>query len=244
MKLENICVVLVEPQGPLNIGSVSRAMMNFGISDLRLVNPATNHLNEDARRMAVNATTILEKARRYDDLPKALADCHFSLATTRRLGRYRERILHPEDAATLILPLSASGKTALVFGREDHGLFTKEIDHCQRILTIPTHPDLKSLNLAQSVAISLYHIFASYRSAKSASGKSKKLATGKSVEQMFTHMRDTFLDIGYLDPKNPDHILRTFRSILGRAQLDEREVRILHGLMSKIDWLKEQSEKK
>lgn len=211
--------------------------MNFGISDLRLVNPVADHLNDEARKMAVRATTILEKASIFTSLTKALADTHFSVATTRRFGKYRERFLHPDEGARLLLPLTSKGKIALVFGREDSGLSTSELGCCQRLMTIPSHEDLKSLNLAQSVAICLFQIYTQYKSQIIQPNEPKKLASGAAKEALFNHMRETLLEVDYLDRQNPDHILRTFRAIFGRAQLDDREVRILHGLFSRIDWI-------
>lgn len=243
MILDNICVVLVEPKGSLNIGSVSRVMLNFGLSNLRLVNPAASHLNDEARRMAVKSTPLLEKAAIYATLGEALADCHVAMATTRRFGKYRQRLLLPEEAAKEIIPLAKGGMTALVFGREDHGLSTDEIDHCQHILTIPTHPDLKSLNLSQSVGICLYEIFRAYKSDTNTDAGGKKFASGESQEAMFSHMQETLSNVDFLDPQNPQHIIRTFRKIFGRAHLDEREVKILQGLWSRIDWIDAQRPK-
>ena len=110
MNLKNICIVLVEPQGARNIGSVARAMANFAMSELRLVRPQTDHLQEEARQMAVKAGTILEQARLYADLQTALTDCHCVFGTTRRLGKYRVDILNPDDAALQMLPLLDSGR--------------------------------------------------------------------------------------------------------------------------------------
>ena len=121
LNTQNISVVLVEPQGPLNIGSVCRAMLNFGLVDLRLVNPQTNHLQHAARQMAVKATTVLESAVVYTSLADALADCTLSFGTTRRFGRYREDMLHPDEAARQLLPATVDDRVALVFGREDRG---------------------------------------------------------------------------------------------------------------------------
>jgi len=241
MPLRTIAIILVEPQGSLNIGSTARAMMNFGLNDLRLVTPRADHLNDEARRMAVKATSLLEAAQIHNSLESALADCHYSIATTRRFGKYRERLLLPEEAADLLIPLSQTGRTALVFGREDHGLSTAEIDCCQRLLTIPSHEGLRSLNLAQSVAVSLYELFKSARKPDVSSTKGPKLATGQSLQELYVHMRQTLVAVGYLDKQNPDHILRAFRGIFGRAQLDHREVRILRGLLSRIDWLKKKA---
>jgi tRNA/rRNA methyltransferase len=239
MSLDNLCVVLVAPSGALNIGSVARAMANFGVSELRLVAPQTDHQQDEARKMAVKATPILEQAKVFADLAGALADCHFALGTTRRLGKYRENLLHPDEAAHTILPLLGKGLVALVFGREDRGLKTEELDLCQRLITIPTSDRLPSMNLAQSVAVCLYEV-ANTHAAGFVTESGRKLASVAQLEDLFDHMQRSFRDIGYLDPQNPEHILRAFRRFLGRAALDPREVRILRGMLSQIDWVEDE----
>ncbi|KIH76804.1 tRNA/rRNA methyltransferase [Geoalkalibacter ferrihydriticus] len=239
---QNISVVLVEPQGDRNIGSVCRAMMNFGFNDLRLVCPQTDHLTHEARQMAVKATAVLEQAGIYESLEAALSDCRLVLGTTRRFGKYREDFLHPDEAAEFFLPLTQEGRVALVFGREDRGLLTAELDLCQRFITIPTSDELPSMNLAQAVALCLYDTVRVLRrevAAGRVAGR-KKLAPSEDVEGMFGHMRQTLLDIEFLNPDNPDHILRSFRRIFGRAGLNEREVRILRGLWRRIDFIEGQ----
>jgi tRNA/rRNA methyltransferase len=211
-------------------------MANFGVADLRLVTPQTDHLQDAARKMAVKATPILEQATIHDDLASALRDCHFALGTTRRFGKYRENLLHPDEAAQTLLPLLSKGRVALVFGREDRGLKTEELDLCQRLITIPTSDALPSMNLAQSVAVCLYEV-AKVHGAGNATGAGRKLATVTQLEDLFEHMRRSFREIGYLDPQNPEHILRAIRRFLGRAALDPREVRILRGMLSQIDWV-------
>jgi len=235
--LEQVAVVLVEPQGGLNIGSVARAMMNFGFCDLRLVAPQTDHLGDEARRMAVKAGPLLEQASVHEDLPSALADCHLALGTTRRFGKYREDFLHPDAAARTLLPWTERGRVALVFGREDKGLHTAELDLCQRFITIPTSDELPSMNLAQAVSLCLYETAKACGEAAGKSSGRKRQASGKVLEGMYGHMKRTLLEIGFLDPQNPDHILHTFRRIFGRAGLNDREVRILHGLWSRLDWV-------
>ncbi|MEA3544078.1 MAG: RNA methyltransferase [Thermodesulfobacteriota bacterium] len=230
-----LAVVLVEPQGALNIGSVCRAMLNFGFTDLRLVNPQVDHLSQDARLMAVKAATVLESARVYQSLEEALTGCVLSFGTTRRFGRYREGLLHPEVAAKQLLPVAQEDSVALVFGREDRGLFTAELDLCQHFITIPTDENLPSMNLAQAVSLCLYEVSkVKKRPAGSTSGR-EKFANNETLESMYQHMRRTLLDIGYLDPQNPDHILRSLRRILNRSGLNDREVRILRGLFNQID---------
>lgn len=237
MNLENICIVLIEPQGPRNIGSVARAMANFGMHDLRLVRPQTDHLQEEARQMAVKAAGLLEQAQTHAELETAVSDCHCVFGTTRRLGKYRIDILNPDDAALQMLPLLEQGRVALVFGREDKGLKTEEIDLCQRLVTIPTDDRLPSMNLAQAVGVCLYELYRQHGKVLGKVANGKKLAASDEVEAMFSHMRQTFLAIDYLNPQNPEHILRTYRRMLGRAGLDAREVRALRGLLSSIDWV-------
>ena len=240
MNLDNLCVVLVEPRGERNIGSVARAMANFGVKDLRLVAPKTDHLQDEARKMAVKAAPLLEQATLYDDLQAALADCHYAYATTRRFGKYRVEFHHPDTAAEQLLPLLDQGKIALVFGREDKGLKTEELDLCQRLVTIPTDENLPSMNLAQSVGICLYEIGKKHGELSDKEHEGRLLASNAELEAMFTHMRKTFLDIKYLNWQNPDHILRSWRQMLGRAGIDDREVRILRGLLSEIDRVEEE----
>jgi len=243
LNTKNITVVLVEPQGPRNIGSVCRAMLNFGLNELRLVNPQTDHLVHEARQMAVKATTVLEQAKIFTNLEAALQDCSLSIGTTRRFGRYREDMLHPDEAARLLLPETSGSKVALVFGREDKGLHTAELDLCQRFVTIPTSVELPSMNLAQAVVLCLYEISkARGELARAAYGR-KKLAANQSLERLYQHMCESLTRVGFLDPQNPDHIIRAFRRILGRSGLNEREVRILRGLFSQIDLLDDQLQK-
>ena len=236
MNLDNLTVVLVEPRGERNIGSVARAMANFGMTDLRLVAPKVDHLHDEARKMAVKASVLLEQATLYPDLQTALGDCHYAYATTRRFGKYRVDFLHPDDAAEQLLPLLDSGRVALVFGREDKGLKTGELDLCQRLITIPTGGgSVQSMNLAQSVVICLYEVAKRHGQARGKGPGEKSLATVEQLEILFAHMRETFLKINYLNPQNPEHILRSYRQMLGRAALDERDVRIIRGLLSEID---------
>lgn len=240
MNLDKICVVLVEPKGAGNIGSVCRAMMNFGFSGLRLVNPRVDHLCDESRNMAVKAVALLKSAIMYDDLAEALADCHFSLGTTRRFGKYREEFLYPDKAAKLVCELPKESRVALVFGREDIGLQTSELDLCQRFISIPTSQIHPSMNLAQAVSLCLYEISMALNTiiATKEPLNDKFLVSGESLEAMCQQMQKTLLDIGYLDPQNPNHLMRTFRRIFGRQLLSDREVRILRGLWSRIDWLK------
>ena len=248
MNYDNLYLVLVEPQGPLNIGSICRSMMNFGFSQLRLVNPCPEYKNLDAKKMALSAFKVLENAEVFDTLGEALSDIQAAFGTTRRFGKYRKNFLTPATAAEKINALttpedgeSPPHNCALVMGREDTGLETHHLDLCQHFITIPTHDGYPSMNLSHATSVLLYEVaIKSHAGQKFQDPAPKKLATGEEMEHMFGHMRKTLLDIEYLDPQNPDHLLRTFRRLFGDGGLTPRDVRIIRGLMSRMDWINDQ----
>lgn len=237
LSINNLCVVLVEPKGAGNIGSVARVMKNFGFGELRLVQPRASHLGAEARNMAVSAVDLLERVRVYENLALALSDRNLSLGTTRRFGKYREELLYPAEAATTIVSLAKTAKAAIVFGPEDTGLKTEDLDLCQYCVTIPTHADLPSMNLAQAVTVCLYEASLKFSSPPEEKVRGKRPALGKNLEAMFVQMRQVLLEVGFLNPQNPEHLVRIFRRMLARQGLTEHEVQILRGLWDKISWL-------
>ncbi|ACN16153.1 TrmH2 [Desulforapulum autotrophicum HRM2] len=243
MKKQQITVVLVEPQGPLNIGSVCRAMMNFGFSQLCLVNPCTTFNNLDARKMALSALPILEKAVVVDTLAQALKNCHLAFGTTRRFGKYRQDFLSPEDFGRTLAEEPDTNQCALVMGREDHGLYTSELELCQRFVTIPTENAYGSMNLSHATALLLYQASMALGRTIPLNTGSTPPATSHELAGMYDHMTKSLCDIDFLNTQNPDHLLRTFRRIFGRAGLDRREVAIIRGLMGRIDWTESERKK-
>lgn len=154
----NIRIVLVEPAGPLNVGSVARVMKNMGLRQLILVNPQCDYLGEEARLMAVRAADILETAKVVESLPAALVGCVRAIATTGDDCRSLPTKLEaPADA----LPWLLEAPSALIFGREDCGLTNAELNRAQRLIRIPSSDAYTSLNLAQAVAICCYELYKS-----------------------------------------------------------------------------------
>jgi tRNA/rRNA methyltransferase len=243
VSVDNISIVLVAPQGPINVGAVCRCMMNFGFSDLRLVTPCPEYRSLDARRMALKAESLLNHAPVFPTLRQALTDCHLVFGTTRRFGKYREDCLNPEQSAVHALSQSSGSRIAFVFGREDRGLHTRELDLCQFLVTIPTDSAYASMNLSHAVALMLYELRKEALNADMTANDDQLPAQAGDVENMFQHMRRTLLAADYLDPQNPDHILRAFRRLFGRTGLSDREVRILQGLWGRIDWIEGQRRK-
>ena len=230
---DKVAIVLVEPQSPGNVGMVFRAMKNMGLMQLRLVNPcALDH--PEAHKFAVSARDLLDRAKVYENLADALADCEITVGTTRRHGKYRQEIFSPQEMATIVLGQVTHNRAALVFGREDSGLTTEELTMCRWHATIPTSPDYGSLNLAQSVLIFCYELFKAGEAAPAV--VERQLASTNTTEELYRQMESSLLRIGFLNPQNPAHLMRSLRRIFSRAELDDREVAILRGMVSQVDW--------
>ncbi len=230
---ERISIVLVEPQSPGNVGMVCRAMKNMGLSKLRLVKGCSIS-HPDAYKFAVSARDLLDEAQVFGSLEDALADHEITVATTRRHGKYRKEIFSPRQIACNVLSDIGANRAALVFGREDNGLTTDELALCRWHATIPTSSEYGSLNLAQAVLIFCYELFQGSRDVVPEERRS--VATAMEMESLYRHMERTLLGIGFLNPENPAHLMRSLRRIFARSAPDSREVAILRGMMSQIDW--------
>lgn len=208
-------------------------MKNMGLSRLRLVNPCSIS-HPDALKFAVSAKDLLEQVEIFPSLEAALADITLSVATTRRHGKYRQEIDTPEQIVGKLSAGSEMNTAALVFGREDSGLTTEEVALCRWQATIPTSDEYGSLNLSQAVLIFCYELFCGFDPA--IGQDDRQLANGDSMESMYAQMERVLLKIGFLNPENPAHLMRSFRRIFARAELDDREVAIVRGMLSQVDW--------
>lgn len=226
-------IILVEPQHSGNVGMVARAMANFGARELRLVNPC-DHLAGEARKFALHAAPILERAGIYPDLGAALHDLHLSIATTRRSGEHREVPLALTALPERIGRCVADEKVGLVFGREDTGLTNTEVAACTLAATIPTDPDFASLNLAQAVAITLYEL--SRDAAVAESMAAGERPTQGELEGLFTQMETILRRIAFLHPVRPDLRMNRLRRIHRKADLDRREFNLLRSLWDQLGW--------
>lgn len=224
-------VVLVRPKSAGNVGSVARAIKNFGAGDLVLVAPRGDR-GSAAEAMAVHAIDVLQRSRRVETLAEAIADCAWVVGTTCRGGSYRRHPLSPREAAARMVALGST-PVALVFGPEDHGLSNDDLKLCHELVTIPTHADYASLNLAQAVLVCLYECFVARHPASEATARP---APAAALERMVQGLGRALLDIGFLHGGNPEHIMFAIRRIFGRAHLDAREVAIWLGVARQISW--------
>lgn len=227
-------IVLVEPQSPGNIGMTCRAMKNMGFTRLRIVK-GCDRFHAESLKFAVAARDLLETAEIFPDLASALADCTLTVGTTRRHGKYRQEILSPPEVATRFREqITPECTGALVFGREDNGLTTEELSLCRWHATIPTSAEYGSLNLAQSVLLFCYEMGKAAETV--GGGRPLELADSAEMEALFTHLAASLNKIGFLNEQNPEHMMRSLRRIFFRAGLDSREVTVLRGMLTQIDW--------
>ncbi len=234
--LESLRVVLVRPRGSGNIGSIARVMKNFGARQLCIVGTARTR-SFWARAMAVHGRDVLGEAKCYETIREAVADCNLIVGTTARSGLYRHHSLPPREVAPEIAAVARSGKVALILGPEDHGLSNKDLESCQLLVTIPTASEYHSLNVAHAAVICLYEIFVASMTQKKTA--SIQRAEGEAIERLFDIMRASLLKIGFLAAENPEHMLLAFRRFLGRAGLEDKDVRILTGMFRQIEWYAE-----
>ena len=190
-----------------------------------------------ATAMAVHADDVLQAVRQVDTLGAAVADCGLVVGTTCRDGLYRAAAKPPRAVAPRMVAAAATNRVALVFGPEDHGLSNEDLKACQQLIVIPTAPAYPSLNLAQAVMICCYEVYlAAQPETATALAATPALAPADRVEFMFRRLRAAFLSIGFLHADNPEHILYAFRRMLGRAQMEERDLRIWLALARQIEW--------
>ena len=224
---------MVRPRGSGNIGSMARAMKNFGAAELAVVGSARTK-SFWAKAMAVHGRDILSATQIYGSIRDAVADCNLVIGTTARAGLYRGHSRSPRETAPDIAKALSNGKTALLFGPEDHGLSNKDLESCQLLMTIPTHPDYLSLNVAQAAVVCLYEIYLAAQTQPARNETPR--AAAEEIERLFDIMRTSLLNIGFLDSQNPEHMLLAFRRIFGRGGLEAKDVRILTGMFRQIEW--------
>jgi TrmH family RNA methyltransferase len=236
--LDSLSVVLVRPRNPLNIGAVARAMSNFGVRSLRLVNPYSIAFRE--ARSAVNAAEVLHGAKEFATVAQAVADCAFVVGTTAVRNRALQHPLRrlDEDGAAAITEQLRAGQVALLFGSEKTGLTNSDFTHCHWLLHIATEPQHISMNLAQAVAVCLYEI-ARPASSKTESKTEKKQpdpATAAQIEQVTTAVLESLHISGYVKPGNDAVCEKKVRRLMKRLNLEAMDAKVFLGMMRQIVW--------
>lgn len=231
-------VILVEPQLGENVGTTARAMMNCGLSDLRLVDPREDWLSEKAVAASSGAHEILERARRFATTEEAVGDLETVYATTARRREMVKTVMTARAAAGDMRARTADGqRIGLLFGRERIGLTNHELGLANIIIEVPLNPEHSSLNLAQAVLVVGYEWFqAGYEGPDAVlTYNNTKPVTKARLQELFDHFEKELILCGFLrhEEKRPSMIVN-LRNLLQRAELSEQEVRTLHGIIKEL----------
>jgi TrmH family RNA methyltransferase len=225
-------LVLVEPQDIVNIASAVRIAKNFAIDRIRLVRPRIY----DAYRIegiAHNTADVVERLELHDDLASALDDCVYSVALTARERAAKRLTLAPWEAARELTERRAEGPVAMVAGREDKGLTNAELDLCQGLAVIPTDPTYRSLNLAQAIAIMSYEVWRARiggQVVRKPPRRSAGPATTAQLNWLFSDWERALWAIDFFKTRQPDLVMRSFREVVYRAAMDDREATLVRAM--------------
>jgi len=238
---EGPAIILVEPQLPENIGMVARAMANFGLNELRLVNPREEFPNEKARAAASKADHVIDGAKVYDDLPSAIEDLNFVFATTARERDGFKKVAGPVEAGRALRQRFVGGqKTGILFGRERFGLSNEEVSLADELVTFPVNPAFASLNIAQAVLLMSYEWMKSGLESETDTafrGPEMAPARKETLHGFFNHLEEALDVRGYFRPAARKEIMvHNLRSVLTRAGFAEAEVKLLRGVVSSLDY--------
>jgi tRNA/rRNA methyltransferase len=236
--LDGPAIILVEPQLGENIGMAARAMGNFALSRLRIVNPRDGWPNVAAQRAAAGADHILERAELFDTVEQAAADLDLVFATTARAHDQAKPVMGPQAAAQEIAGhVAVGGKAGILFGRERWGLTNEEVARANRIITFPVNPGFASLNLAQAVLLTGYEWF------KHSTEGALPFAMPERSERASQHQMDAFFEnlvreldrVEFLRPaEKRDTMLVNLRNIFLRMEPTRQDMHTLHGVVMAI----------
>lgn len=241
---DRVRVVLVNTSHPGNIGGAARAMKNMGLARLVLVDPE-RYPDQNANARASGADDVLAGAKVVATLEEAIADCTLVMGTSARDRRIPWPVVDPREAATKVLDQldeQDGAEIALVFGREDSGLTSDELQRCQFHVHIPSNPDFSSLNLGAAVQVLAYELRMAYLQRQGQPTKMHKLettnrqneipATAEDLERYFAHLEQVLVEIGFLDPAKPRQLMPRLRRLYGRVQINQVEMNILRGILT------------
>ncbi|WFU49241.1 RNA methyltransferase [Sinorhizobium terangae] len=237
---EGPAIILAYPQLGENIGMVARAMANFGLSELRLVNPRDGWPSEKARSAASRADHVIDGAKLYGSLEQAIADLNFVYATTARDRDGYKPVRSPIIAARTLRQRFKSGEAVgIIFGRERTGLTNEEVALADEIVTFPVNPAFASLNLAQAVLLMSYEwMKTGMESEEETSFQAipQRPATKEHLQGLFEHLEDALEARNYFRSadKKPK-LVENLRAVLTRPSFTESEIQVLRGVISSLD---------
>ncbi len=232
-----LIVVLVEPSGPINVGSVARLCENFSVHELRIVSPKCDYLDQEAKKMAVRGIKNLENAIIYKDLNSALSDCSRIIATCGRKEHGDIPLSSNEEALWWSFQSEKKETIALVFGREDRGLSNEELLKANKVISLNTGENYPSLNLSHAVAIVLHQFnqppkLDLLKSNKEISNPANLIK----LEEFINDAGSLLLDIGFLMKHTYKAKMTKIKQLLIRGEIKDDEVALIRGIISQARW--------
>ena len=232
----NLKVILVEPNGPLNVGSIARLCSNFNVSELRIVSPNCDIYSSESKRMAMKGISYLNNCIVYESLSNALLDCDLVLATHGRINLEKGGTpLSLHQVPQWINNFKNIKNLAIIFGREDKGLSNDELLLSQKVFTIQTNNN-PSLNLSHAVSIVLYELCKSFNYKNIKYRKDFDLANPIQIENTFKDINKLLLKIGYLLPHTSKSKMSKFKKYIFKAETSKQELNTLRGIIHQINW--------
>jgi len=223
-------IILVRPQLGQNIGKAARAMLNFGLTELRLVSPRDGWPNPDAGPAASGADVVLEQAQLFETTEAAIADCNLVFASTVRRRDLVMPVVGPEEMAERIA--ASSGGSAILFGPERSGLETEDVAQADAIVTVPINPEFGSLNLAQAVILLAYEWSRRAQLAQPTVKQSEPQAPHGDLEGLIDHLNGELDAKGYFHPPSRAQATKnTLRTIFTKAGWSSREIKAIRGII-------------
>jgi tRNA/rRNA methyltransferase len=244
---DDLRIVLVAPRNPLNIGAAARAMSNFGVGQLRVVNPYEVAFRD--AKSAVGASPVLAAAKEFGTVGEAVADCAVVVGTTAiRHRQLQQPVKLLAEGARSVRAKLLRSPVALLFGSEKWGLSNDSLSHCHWVLHIPTREEHQSMNLGQAVAVCLYELVRAEgrraaRVAPEPLGREKPATLGV-VERITTTLLAALRSSEYINPKTGQLAEEKLRRMIRRMAMEEADAEVLLGMLHKILWKLQQNEKK
>ncbi len=241
----NLKVVLVEPNGPINVGSIARLCSNFEINELRIVSPKCDIFSLEAKKMALKGQAYIDNCKIFNNIEQSIFDCDLVLATCGRIDLSNDiKCESPEVITKWISSFEEINNIGILFGREDRGLSNSELLFAHKIFNIKTSQSYPSLNLSHAVSIILYELN------KCSTNNLKKdlhvfnLASSKQIYESFIELEEMLIRIGYLLKHTSYSKISKFKKFVIKANTSSHEINVLRGIVHQINWFLNNSKSK
>jgi tRNA/rRNA methyltransferase len=233
----NLKVILVEPNGPLNVGSVARLCSNFEVDELRIVSPKCDIFSLEAKKMALKGQKFLDNCKIFHNLENAICDCDLVLASCGRINVSKDSFFESsEDIFDWTLSFKKINNLALIFGREDRGLTNSELLLANKTFNIQISQNNPSLNLSHAVSIALYELNKSSKRKFDQELKVFNLASSKQIHDSFLEIEELLLKVGYLLKHTSKAKISKFKNFILRSNTSMHEINVLRGIVHQINW--------